>query len=200
MRTEASLSGVCLQCHRAFTRRYRISKKSPARNVKFCSFTCYLASRKWPPEKFWAKVAKGKRNACWLWTGLQTHHGYGVIHFGKSAKPRRKLAHRVAWEFTHGPIPDGLLVCHHCDTPLCCNPQHLFLGSDLDNMRDFLAKHVHHNRKKTCCPHGHSYAVPENVRWYRGWRHCAACERERVKRISEERRRIREAKAHHFAK
>ena len=49
-------------------------------------------------------------------------------------------AHRIAWELTHGPIADGLFVLHTCDVPLCCNPQHLFLGTQRDNIRDAAAK------------------------------------------------------------
>jgi hypothetical protein len=49
-------------------------------------------------------------------------------------------AHRRAWELTHGPIPDGFLICHRCDVKLCVNPEHLFLGTPLDNMRDKMEK------------------------------------------------------------
>jgi len=49
-------------------------------------------------------------------------------------------AHRLAWELTYGPIPDGMLVCHHCDNPICCRPDHLFLGTPSDNMQDALRK------------------------------------------------------------
>jgi hypothetical protein len=74
---------------------------------------------------------------CWLWTGRRATAGYGVI----TGPHQQKIgAHRAAFEAFIGPIPDGLLVCHKCDTPACCNPQHLFLGTHKDNMQDMALK------------------------------------------------------------
>lgn len=88
-------------------------------------------------ERFWDKVDRsGGAAACWLWTGSQKPTGYGQV----SLKGRVYLAHRVAWTLTHGAIPDGLGVLHHCDNPPCCNPAHLFLGSQGDNSADMVAK------------------------------------------------------------
>jgi len=72
---------------------------------------------------------------CWLWTGTRDQKGYGRFWIpGRTpAKP-----HRVAWEFINGPIPIGLAVCHRCDTPSCCNPAHLFMGTLAENNRDML--------------------------------------------------------------
>lgn len=71
-------------------------------------------------------------SACWLWPLNCNSKGYGMLNrTGVS-----HLAHRAAWEVVHGPIPDGLCVLHSCDNPPCINPSHLFLGTQLDNMRD----------------------------------------------------------------
>jgi HNH endonuclease len=73
---------------------------------------------------------------CWLWTGSVNRDGYGGLSIG--GKTRR--ASRVSWELHYGPIPNGMLVCHRCDTPACVNPDHLFLGSARDNAHDAVAK------------------------------------------------------------
>lgn len=87
-------------------------------------------------ERFWSKV--NKTDSCWLWTAGRTIDGYGSIQ--ESHTRRRLRAHRVAYELAYGPIPDGQQVCHHCDTPLCVRPDHLFLGTFIENMQDKIAK------------------------------------------------------------
>lgn len=88
-------------------------------------------------EDFWAKVDKGGGpDACWPWTGRKTTNGYGqTVYFG-----RLYQAHRLAWILTNEAIPDGLLACHHCDNKPCCNPKHLHIGTQLDNMADRKAR------------------------------------------------------------
>lgn len=89
-------------------------------------------------ERFWEKVDKS--GDCWVWTGALGGRGYGYIAKpgGSAANPGAHMipAHRVSWEIANGQIPDGLLVCHHCDNPRCVRPDHMFLGTDLDNARD----------------------------------------------------------------
>lgn len=74
---------------------------------------------------------------CRIWTGQRTRDGYGAIGIGRGQQFR---VHRIVWEIAHGAIPAGLLVCHTCDTPLCVNVDHLFLGTPLDNTRDMVRK------------------------------------------------------------
>lgn len=90
-------------------------------------------------ERFWPKVAKGGGDACHLWSGCTNNKGYGQIGRG-GRYGRMMLAHRAAWEIANGPIPKGLCVLHKCDTPLCVNPAHLFLGTIADNNADMLGK------------------------------------------------------------
>lgn len=88
-------------------------------------------------DRFWAKVDRsGGHDACWMWLAGVARSGYGV--FGIQGKPR--LAHRVCYRNTRGPIPSGLHVLHSCDNPLCVNPSHLWLGTNLDNVADKVAK------------------------------------------------------------
>lgn len=76
-------------------------------------------------------------SGCWLWTGATNNRGYGRISAGGG---RTQYAHRIAYIEFKGGIPDGFEVCHKCDTPSCCNPDHLFIGSHWENMRDASSK------------------------------------------------------------
>lgn len=83
-------------------------------------------------ERFEKFVIPVPECGCHIWTGNQVGFGYGVIKINK----KRFMAHRIAWELYKSPIPKGMQVLHHCDTPLCVNTHHLFIGTQLDNMKD----------------------------------------------------------------
>jgi hypothetical protein len=82
-------------------------------------------------ERLWRRVVKKRGNGCWVWTGA-TVGGYGVIREGT----RNVLTHRVAWELTHGAIPEERYVLHRCDVRSCVRPDHLWLGTYRDNLHD----------------------------------------------------------------
>lgn len=79
---------------------------------------------------FWAKI--NKTSSCWLWTASKSPHGYGWFSIGRKAH----RAPRVSWLLHFGPIPQGLFVLHACDTPACVRPDHLWLGTQADNLHD----------------------------------------------------------------
>jgi len=96
-------------------------------------------------KRFWNRIHIGNPDQCWPWTAYTTDRGYGLFGF----KGHNIKAHRQAWTLTFGPIPDGLCVCHHCDTRNCCNPSHLFLGTLADNNADCVSKHRQARGTKT---------------------------------------------------
>ena len=86
-------------------------------------------------NRFWIFVRKD--NGCWIWCGAKVRGGYGG--FSSSGRTIAR-AHRVAWYLTYGPICEKMFVLHRCDNPSCVNPEHLFLGTTDDNMKDMIAK------------------------------------------------------------
>lgn len=77
-------------------------------------------------------------SGCWVFTGAVNHFGYGIVGLQNSKKIDR--THRIAYRHFKGEIPNGMFVCHTCDVPSCCNPDHLFLGTNHDNVLDMIRK------------------------------------------------------------
>ncbi len=88
--------------------------------------------------RFWSKVKRHSPTECWEWTGAKTKRYGRFLFMGANRR-----AHRVCWQLERGPIPGNLLVLHRCDNPSCVNPDHLWLGTDGDNVADMVAKGRH---------------------------------------------------------
>lgn len=135
------------------------------------------------------RIEPEPNSGCWLWTGCASPKGYGIV----MERPKRVLIHRRMWEIANGvSIPSGLLVCHRCDTPACINPDHLFLGTHGDNVRDMYRKGrqprlnilkaqavaAERYRNRTHCKNGHEFK-PGTTRWEErnggGVRVCLSC-------------------------
>lgn len=84
--------------------------------------------------RFWAGVVKSE--GCWEWSGRVGTHGYGVLHAGGV----RETTHRFSYELHYGPIPDGMLVLHHCDNRRCVRPDHIYAGTRMDNVIDMTVR------------------------------------------------------------
>jgi hypothetical protein len=93
-------------------------------------------------EKVGSRRYKVTASGCWEWKLFRNALGYGVVGVGSRTNGTKKLmsAHRLSWTVYKGPIPLGLCVLHRCDNPPCINPEHLFLGTNEDNMKDMAAK------------------------------------------------------------
>jgi hypothetical protein len=151
------------KCGREFS---RPAKQKRRRNwATYCCRLCFISHARKPEDRFWKFVFK--TDSCWLWTG-GTLGGYGRFTYyergedGIAVGRRHEPAHAFAYRTMKGPIA-GLHVLHKCDTPLCVNPDHLFLGTPLDNMHDRNAtcRHAHGER------HGKARLTWEKVRQIR---------------------------------
>lgn len=119
-------------------------------------------------KQFFEKV--DKTDSCWLWLGAKDRKGYGFF--------KGKRAHRASYEMFNGPIAESLLVCHTCDNPPCVNPEHLWLGTNHENILDSTKKGRRAQQKVTHCPQDHEY-TPENTSIYKNMRRCKECQRYR---------------------
>jgi HNH endonuclease len=119
----------CERCGKRFTPHPSNLKRGGGR---FCSRFCYRDVS--PQERFWTKVHK--TTTCWIWIGFRDWKGYGRFRLGE----RDRMAHVVSWIWEHGEPGPGMNILHKCDRPGCVRPDHLFIGTPLDNSRDMVAK------------------------------------------------------------
>ena len=109
-------------------------------------------------DRFWSKVDKS--GDCWEWLASKTHNGYGQFRRERGSMSR---AHRYVLEMNGVKIPPKMEVCHHCDNPGCVNPEHLFIGTRANNVRDKIRKHRQPRGEAV----GGSKLTEEDVRWIR---------------------------------
>lgn len=131
-------------------------------------------------ERFLSKVNKSGPKGCWIWTGCLSV-GYGLFYNKGQWK-----AHRVSWELHKGKIPHGLWVLHKCDNPPCVNPDHLFLGTQSENMKDAYLKGrlvPPVNIPRTVCYKGHKFTKDNVYLNKNGTRRCLKCLLARIERL-----------------
>lgn len=136
----------CLKCGVAFCLPTSISAWN---KTLFCSRRCYvLHCYGTPMDRFFASISPEPNTGCWFWMASTDYDGYGKLTV-TTDKKRPIRAHRFSYEHFKGPIPPGALVCHRCDVPSCVNPDHLFVGTNSDNMMDCIRK------SRTACGQSH---------------------------------------------
>ena len=131
---------------------------------------------------------------CMVWNGHRNVHNYGQ----KRIKGRMWLLHRYAWQWANGPIPEGMCVCHACDNPPCVNPDHLWLGTQLENIRDRERKGRNGHANKTHCPQGHPYSGDNLIITTNNGRGCRECMRQHARRYARKNRKRMGRQDHQF--
>jgi HNH endonuclease len=130
---------TCKACKRVISSHHG-RMRHQRRGYGFCSMKCSSTQHtekalKTTKIRFFSRLDL-QPNECHVWNGQKNKTGYGLF----SINGISRLAHRVAWQFANGPIPLGKLVCHSCDNPPCCNPDHLWIGTAADNTADMWSK------------------------------------------------------------
>ncbi|MGI4871493.1 MAG: HNH endonuclease signature motif containing protein [Janthinobacterium lividum] len=173
-----TLKTHCKRGHEFTRENTRIVKAGRA--CKKCQHLYYLEHRsplrliKSTADRFWEKVNKapglGRDGDCWEWMAACHQGGYGQFRYYNDT-----LAHRAAYQLTHGPILSDLWVLHNCDNRRCVNPAHLRLGTPQDNVNDMMERGRHYAANLTHCKRGHEF-TPENIYPTRnGLRICRKC-------------------------
>lgn len=119
-------------------------------------------------NKFWNNKTvedRGYLTPCWIWQGCKDKDGYGVAWDGLKKLP----AHRLAYRLIHGTLSSIFKVLHKCDVSSCFNPEHLYEGTQQDNIKDSVSKGRHRFSKRTHCNNGHPY-TEENTYYRKGTR------------------------------
>jgi hypothetical protein len=144
------------------------------------------------PDLFWDQV-RGFGD-CWVWTGYRQPNGYGLV---RGYTFTERYAHRLSWTMANGPIPAGMWVLHHCDNPPCINPDHLYLGTGIDNARDrerrgrgnhpsgevwYSRLRAGRREPRTQCLRGHAVTPENTVAYSDGFQRCRSCRDERLAR------------------
>lgn len=128
-------------------------------------------------EWFWSFV--DKTMDCWEWTGARHPHGYGWAPFKRDGE---RLAHRVSYLISKGPIPEGMHILHSCDNPPCVNPDHLRAGTRRENALDMheRGRHSTWKKRRTHCQEGHLLDESNTYIHPDGERRCRTCIREKA--------------------
>lgn len=134
---------------------------------------------------------------CWEWRGTRNEIGYGLMNLVRKGHSDTRV-HRLMFERFVAPIPEGLVVRHKCDNPPCCNPAHLELGTQADNVNDMKVRGRHWRHGATECQNGHDITLPSSFRIAKRKgrgpeKVCLACQKARHQRFQEKNIRRRRA-------
>ena len=129
-------------------------------------------------ELFYSKIIRASEG-CWEWRGSCQQRGnkrkgggqrvgygqFGIRYSNRNKNKGTMSAHRLMWLLVNGEVDDSMVVCHHCDNPKCVKPEHLYLASQSQNMKDCVARGRHAMTQRTHCPSGHEYTDKNTIRY-----------------------------------